>query len=215
MLSLPSTASVRFVRSAMTQRWSLALLVAGWVAGVLGGFYLITDYEVQSAPGITASKTPSQLSSRSPSEPKWVLQVFLHPHCPCSRATVAELARVMEHADDTVVARVFFMKPAGRPDGWEQSEMWRSAAAIRGVEVLADVNGSEAIRCGASTSGQTILYDPQGRLRFSGGITASRGHFGTNAASDQLIALLTQQRSEASATPVFGCPLIRTHSSNN
>ena len=36
-------------------------------------------------------------------------------------------------------------------------------------------------RFGAETSGQTLLYDRDGRLLFSGGTTGSRGHDGDNA----------------------------------
>ncbi len=51
---------------------------------------------------------------------------------------------------------------------------------------------------GSSTSGQVLLYDPSGRLAFSGGITAARGHVGDNAGSDAIVGL------------VMGWPVVNT-----
>jgi hypothetical protein len=37
----------------------------------------------------------------------------LHPSCPCSRATVGELERLMSHTTPHLAARVIFLAPAG------------------------------------------------------------------------------------------------------
>ena len=70
-----------------------------------------------------------------------------------------------------------------------------------------DEGGVEASRFGAATSGQAILYDGDGRLVFSGGITAARGHFGDNAGSQALARLLIDGMPSRPHTPVFGCAL--------
>jgi hypothetical protein len=41
--------------------------------------------------------------------------------------------------------------------------------------------GREAALCKATTSGETVVYDAAGKLRFHGGITGARGHIGDNA----------------------------------
>jgi hypothetical protein len=76
------------------------------------------------------------------------------------------------------------------------------------VTVLDDVDGTEARRFGALTSGQVVVYDADGRLRFSGGITPARGHAGDNAGRSAIIALLEGASSASVETPVFGCSLL-------
>jgi hypothetical protein len=93
--------------------------------------------------------------------------------------------------------------------GWERTPLWNRVAAIPGVAVQTDSGGVEAARFGSWTSGQILLYDAAGRLRFSGGITGSRGMAGDNAGAD---ALLAQIASDAGSAPlagssVYGCEL--------
>ena len=73
-----------------------------------------------------------------------------------------------------------------------------------------DNDGIEARRFGSSASGQVLLYNPQGKLLFSGGITASRGHSGDNDGRTAIVALLTQGQAAKDETPVFGCQLFVT-----
>jgi hypothetical protein len=58
-----------------------------------------------------------------------------------------------------------------------------------------------------------ILYDAAGRLRFSGGITAARGHAGDNLGRSAIVELLEGDSPTATATPVFGCSLLEAHGS--
>jgi hypothetical protein len=105
---------------------------------------------------------------------------------------------------------VLFVHPDAAPADWEKTDLWQSAAAIPGVSVFTDTNGVEAQRFGAQTSGQTILYDAQGKLLFQGGITAGRGHEGDNAGEDSIVALVHGEEPVVRKTPVFGCPLCGT-----
>jgi hypothetical protein len=143
--------------------------------------------------------------ARTPGLPTLVM--LAHPHCPCSRASVEELDRLMAQADGAVSAHVLFVKPDGVPDDWEQSDLWTRAVAIPGVHARRDDLGGEAERFGAATSGQVVLYDGVGELLFSGGITSARGHSGDNAGRDSVLSLLTSGRADRDSTPVFGCPL--------
>jgi len=104
------------------------------------------------------------------------LLVFVHPQCPCSGATIHELALVMARCQNRVDADVLFLAPSSATRDWVQSGLWRDAAAIPGVRAAADKNSVEAERFGALTSGQSLLYDARDRLLFRGGITPSRGH---------------------------------------
>jgi hypothetical protein len=76
-----------------------------------------------------------------------------------------------------------------------------------GVHVLRDIDGAEARRFQAMTSGQTLLYDAAGRLQFSGGITIAKGHSGDNQGRSSIESLLSDVGSDTRATPVYGCPI--------
>jgi hypothetical protein len=133
----------------------------------------------------------------------------VHPHCPCSRASLSELSVLMSAAAGKMQAYVLFVRPPGVPWGWEHTDLWRQAAAIPGVTVIADDGGREALRFGAATSGQTMLYDRRGELEFSGGITAARGLYGDNAGRSAISALLDAGKAGTPRrTPVYGYPLL-------
>ena len=135
------------------------------------------------------------------------LVMLAHPRCPCTRASVGELAQIMARVQGKVVAYVLFVKPSKSSPDWEDTDLQRSAAAIPGVTVLSDVDGVEARRFGAETSGHTLLFDADGSLLFSGGITGSRGHAGDNAGKSAIVSLVNNQAAARTDTFVFGCAL--------
>jgi hypothetical protein len=113
----------------------------------------------------------------------------------------------MAHCQGSVDARVIFYRPEGSNESWAQTDLWRAAQAIPGVKVYSDEAAIEAGKFHATTSGQVVLYDADGHLMFSGGITASRGHAGDNNGCSALIDLLHQRTVTQRTTPVFGCSL--------
>jgi hypothetical protein len=139
------------------------------------------------------------------------LLMFVHPQCPCTKATLGELAIIIAHAQGKVGADLFFYLPADQPATWARTDLWTSASAIPGVHVFEDRGAKMAQAFGAFTSGQTLLYDTGGRLLFNGGITAYRGHSGDNAGRSAITALLqdgpARQMILPVATPVLGCSL--------
>jgi hypothetical protein len=105
------------------------------------------------------------------------------------------------------MTHVVVYRPDGAAPGWEHTDLWASAAAIPGVRVMSDEDGAEARLFGALVSGSTLLYAPDGRRLFSGGVTPARGHAGDNAGLDALASFLTRDGSGIPHTPVFGCLL--------
>jgi hypothetical protein len=135
------------------------------------------------------------------------LVLFVHPQCSCSYATINELDRLQARVRDRARTYIVMLAPFGARQDWVQSPLYTAAASIEGVTMIDDARGDEARRFGAATSGQALLYDETGRLRFSGGITGSRGHEGDNAGRSTLEALLMTQHAERDSTFVFGCAL--------
>jgi hypothetical protein len=186
-----------------------ACLGVTWIASVAFGLGFLLRYE--STPGrvgVVGASWPAT-SSIQRSGPNPTLVMLAHPHCPCTRASIGELAQIVAETQGKLNAYVLFTKPPGAGADWDDTELRRSAMAIPGVRVLTDNDGSEARRFGAETSGHTLLFDPNGALLFSGGITASRGHAGRNAGETAIIAAVNGERSDRGRTPVFGCSLIR------
>ena len=185
----------------------LSLVVLLWLGGVAVGFWLLTDYATRpSALGAAPSQWPPASHLRRSAMGKTLL-MFVHPRCPCSEASIAELFRIMEHQSAPIAAYVLFIQPAGVPEEWTDTPLWRHARQIPGVIVRADSRGEEASRFAAETSGQTLVYDAAGRLAFNGGVTAARGHYGENRASDEVLALLRDDELGSGKAVVFGCPL--------
>jgi hypothetical protein len=104
-------------------------------------------------------------------------------------------------------AYVLMLRPKEMDEAWTHSDLWRSAQAIPGVHVQEDVDGAEAARFGAYTSGQVVLYAANGALLFRGGMTGSRGHEGDNAGEERIISLVTRGTSDSDHSSVYGCSL--------
>lgn len=181
--------------------------VALWICLVGIGMSILWRYSY--TPG-QAATPPASWPANAPvnfRKDRATLAVFAHPHCPCSRASIGELAIIMARAQEKLDAYVFFYLPVSESSDWARTDLWRTAASIPGVRVIEDVDAAFAKRAGASTSGQTLLYDAGGRLVFNGGITHSRGHSGDNNGRLAISAFLQGEKLDQSITPVFGCSL--------
>lgn len=187
------------------------VLACAWIAALGIGASKLWQYD--SAPGVPASAPPQWPAATTiPRDSRLpTLIMLVHPQCPCSRASVYELARLMAHCDGKLQAVVLFIRPPEAPAGWERSELWSDAQAIPGVTVRPDDNGRESARFGAATSGQTLLYAADGRLVFAGGITESRGHGGDNVGESDIQKIVLNSSPDMppphATTPVYGCPL--------
>jgi hypothetical protein len=189
------------------------LLAMAWLGAALAGLYVLAQYA--NTPG-AAAEIPAQWPTDSsiPLSPAGdTLVMFVHPKCPCSRASMSELQRTIAHIHEPITTWVVFYRPATMAPGWEQTDLWHSAIAIPGTHVISDVDGVEAARFHATTSGQTVLYDANGHLLFSGGITGQRGHEGDNAGETAIKDLVNSSSSECRETSVFGCPISTPKSS--
>jgi hypothetical protein len=188
-------------------RCTLGAAGIAWAMAVGAGFFLLEAH--QATPGEVADPPRRwPVDSRLALDPARANLVLLaHPRCPCTRASLAELERVLARCPGSVAVHVLFWRPGRSPEGWARTSLWHSAVALPNVRVLDDEDGVEARRFGARTSGHALLYDAKGRLLFSGGLTGSRGHQGDNAGRGSVISLLARGRADRERTDVFGCPL--------
>jgi hypothetical protein len=138
------------------------------------------------------------------------LLVFAHPQCPCTRATIGELDRIVARCSTKLRTIVIVLNLPELGDEWNHSDLWDSAARIPGVELRADRDGVLASQFGVETSGEALLYAADGQLAFQGGITAARGHSGDNAGAESIVQLALGHTPECNSTPVYGCRLCCT-----
>ncbi|MBP6343624.1 MAG: hypothetical protein KA403_06815 [Candidatus Omnitrophica bacterium] len=189
------------------------LLGIVWVFSVGFGFSKLYNYEYKfGTTGQLATQWPSD-SVIAPRKNFFRLVMVAHPHCPCTKASIGELAMIMAKAQGKAEAYVLFIQPKEFDRSWVESDLFKSAAQIPGVQAIVDHDGVQAGLFGGTTSGQTFLYDQKGRLVFMGGITASRGHSGDNKGRANVIALVNGYKVDDHTTPFFGC-LLKSGSKN-
>lgn len=183
----------------------LVAAVAIWIGTVATMVRAIRRFE--TTPGRAASALPLWPAKGIPlAAGRWTLVMLVHPHCSCSRASVRELQAILEKAPPSLRSYVLVYRPSDFPAGWERTDVVEAAQRLPRTQVMVDTDGQEAKRFGGFTSGQTFLYDGDGRLRFSGGITSLRGHAGANRGSADVIRIVRSEL-ESSHHPVFGCAI--------
>jgi hypothetical protein len=184
----------------------LAASAVIWATTVAAAYQAIRRFE--STPGAAAvarASWPARSSVRR-AEGTWTLVMLVHPHCSCSRASVQELEAVLEKAPRSMRTYVLVYRPHEFPKGWERTDVYTAATRLHRAHVVIDEDGREARLFGGFTSGQTFLYDDEGRLRFEGGITLLRGHAGLNSGRAGIIRI-ANTHAGIGKHPVFGCAI--------
>ena len=184
----------------------LVLLIS--TALLVAGFWSATSYQLTPGEHVMA---PAEWPAAAPLEfeyGKLNLIMFAHPKCPCTRASLWELEKIVSRSHEKMTSSVFFLKPDQVSEGWEKTDLWRTARSIPGVKTIVDRDGEAAKVFHATTSGFVVVYGADGRLLFQGGITGSRGHAGDNNGQMAVESLVLGKGSESlKNTQVFGCPL--------
>ncbi|MBS1983208.1 MAG: hypothetical protein JST16_03470 [Bdellovibrionales bacterium] len=182
-----------------------------WTAALLSGFAVLTKYS------LSEGRAPSRHSDWPAAVPRdssaeFTLVMFLHPHCPCSRATVHEVDRIVARTHGRLRVLAYFVRPNHQTEAWVKSDIWEDAQRIPGLVSTIDEGGQMSIRFGAWTSGQTFLFDRHGNEIFQGGLTATRGHEGDSEGQRIVLTAINDHASISHArTQVFGCALTTSH----
>ncbi len=177
-----------------------ALLGWGIAIGYLG--YQLMAFD--STPGVPASapaRWPKQSSLARVAGRKQLL-MFVHPECTCSIASLEQLRNLQKLTGNAIDMRVvLWHRPATT-----STRDWHKEVGVAALFV--DRDGAESRIFGAKTSGQTLVYDEDGRVMYSGGMTVFRGEAGGEPVLRQIIkAINNANRSTNLQLPVFGCPI--------
>jgi hypothetical protein len=152
----------------------------------------------------------SQPGDRGPTPPTWpaastlphgglTVAMFVHPECPCTRASISELSALLREAP---APRTLLLVVRG-----DKARLDDRLDHVRGATIVFDPDGTESARFGAKTSGHVVAYDTRGALAFSGGITPARGHIGDSIGRQSLERVLASQAAIDAAYVVLGCEL--------
>lgn len=190
-----------------SKRTILTAMFAVWIALVGAGFLamLIYQHDTKPHPEIVSRWPNSTDISRDST--RCNLLVFLHPRCACSLATLNELARIQSQCQDQLAIKILMYQPADAEADWLESPIVDLAEQIPGAERIVDRDGVEASRFGANTSGQVILFDPNGSRVFTGGITPSRAHEGDSIGRQTIESYVCRGEISVDYAKTFGCPL--------
>jgi len=188
---------------------AVVFVLFAWVGGLVAGAAIIMDY--QFTPGarplevrVWPVKASHTLSILLPT-----LILFAHPECPCSDASLDELASLVASHPGRIQSIVYFYKPSTFPNNWEKTKLWFKAARIPGATVVLDVDGVQAQIFHAVTSGATYLFSPNGMTVFQGGITKGRGQRGLNPGLVAIESYLSDGKEERREARTYGCSLFK------
>jgi hypothetical protein len=185
-------------------RWAVALTI--WFAAVIACFAALAHYSYQ--PGDAGLPPMLSRTSLLVSIPKGhhLLVMGLHPQCPCSRASLAELERLIARCEGQLQCVVLAYQPR-TAGSWEDSSTVEFAKHLPDTKVVTDFDGQLAEQFKIHTSGGVVLYSPHGEPEFHGGITSARGHEGDNVGSESIVGWVFGRSLRYQSSPVFGCGL--------
>jgi hypothetical protein len=181
---------------------------AMWLAVIAAGQYVMFRYEWQAASTLEADGAWPREASLVHDGRRPTLVVFMHPQCPCSRASLVELTAILSRSKGRVACTVVFVRPSNFDEGWERTDLWKTAERLAGVKVEVDSSGEQARLFKARASGEAFLYDAAGRLLFHGGMTGSRGHEGDNPSRQAIVACIESGIAAREQSEVYGCGLL-------
>lgn len=182
-------------------------VVVIWLSAVSLGWSYLNHY--MSRPGevgVVPDHWPEQVLTVAEAG-DWRTLVFLHPKCPCSRATIDTIREVWQTHQRGQLLLITVL-PEGVPQDWHQTDIYQKAQKIPNATLVMDRDGHISERFGARTSGHVLVYDPSGDLSFSGGVTPWRGHAGPSGGKRALEVLLADRDdTQPASADVYGCPL--------
>jgi len=122
------------------------LAVFAWLILSIAGVAALWRYEL--TPGDSATVQPHWPDGVgiSPNDDGPTLIMFVHPRCPCTRASLGELEHILSSCQGSLRACVIAFRPAIAEAGWEHRDLWRTASKLPGIRLLSDIDGTLARR---------------------------------------------------------------------
>jgi hypothetical protein len=182
------------------------IVVVLWVAGIAAGFGALQRYSSKAGPAQAPDRRAEKhlASYRHPG--RAVLVMAIHPLCPCTDASLAELGDLLARSRGGCDAVLLQYHPSDGTPEWPVDTTPRLLGGVK-VPVVLDRGGEIASAIGAETSGHAVLVDAAGKVRFHGGLTIARSHRGRSPAQDAILEVLAGGHPTMTTAPVYGCTL--------
>lgn len=185
-------------------------LFAFWTLAVTAGAVALLNHSFDGEQTMHApSAWPEVLGTFNPEGDALTIVMAAHPQCSCTRASLAQLERLLARFPQQMHALVcVYQMPGQKAQAVQQSAFWKHLEALPGVEPKLDPEGTITALLGAEVSGSVAAFNRTGTLVFQGGLTASRGHEGPSLAIDHLAQLASghvPEKGAVASAPVFGC----------
>src|SRR4051812_23804728 len=131
----------------LSVKWTWLLACIGWCGLAAFGYAILLRYSFANGNASPAPRIiPSSLAASSPpGRPQ--LFVALHPRCPCSRATVRELAKILTRTAFTAQTTVLMYRPEKETDSWMEGPLLRECRRMN-CQIRADPKGALAASLG-------------------------------------------------------------------
>lgn len=187
---------------------SRSVLFVIWSLGISYGMVRVYDY--QTTPGRGAENLARRSWPASASTPSSLprLMLFGHPRCPCTVTSLKRLHELSACRPGQSSMEIIFVRPREDDPDWTTSASVQLAEAIPDAKIFWDRDAQLSAAYGIRTSGHVLAFDADGALKFSGGMTPSRGHDGESSGAKRVRELIERQTvGPPLQTPVFGCPL--------
>jgi hypothetical protein len=183
------------------------LIFGVWLILCLGCFVGLNWYKMQPGPvGKLLTYWPQNIEIKH-DQNLYNIVMFAHPKCGCTYSSVVELEKLLRLKNKKINAKIFFYRPTGSKKDWSDGESKKLASKLEGAKVYDDEGGQIARHFGAMTSGQVMLFSPEGKLYYAGGITESRGHVGVNAGSRAIASVAETGIPSEKREHTYGCVL--------
>lgn len=185
---------------------ALAAALTVWAGGLATGFAMLEHYAAAAGTVHAPTAAAAEFLRQHQKPGRALLVMAVHPLCPCTDASLAELGDLLARSRGACDALLLQYEPASPEAEWP-TDSTRDLGGMS-VSVLPDRRGELASALGAETSGHTIFVDAAGAIRFNGGLTVARGHRGRAPAQDAILAALAGRSMTLAQAPVFGCSLL-------
>lgn len=203
----------------MNRSHTLITVTIVWVAALILGVWVAQSYGTgQPEELLHVPTTWPQGIDLDRDEGRFTLLLVLHPDCDCARKALASVLDIVGRSVNRLALRIVFT-PDGKhtPESIEQSDTWHDAHDIPGAAVSLDRDGQSVRKFGFRKSAHALLYDRNGLLLFSGGITpptdvarATAASSTDNPGANAIVLFVLAGAAPTTHAPVPGCPLTPT-----
>lgn len=183
-------------------------VLSAWILALPTGLLALAFYINTPGPsgGIPARWPNNDVLHRTPERSCFVL--FIHPHCPCTRASIRQLERALALAPQSVDVWGIVYEPLGVPTTWTTTGLVDLVRSLPGARITIDRDGVLTKRFGVRTSGHLLAYDRHGELVFEGGLVPARGHEGLSEGFEAICKMVRGERPGVRRTPSYGCTIV-------